>query len=85
MLTQDEQTRLSRQCADILARLQQGPATNDELSRISRKYTSRISDLRQRGYVVICTRQDHKSGLTEYRLELTVPPLQAALFREMEA
>lgn len=69
MLTADDQARLSRQCADILARLQQGPATNDELSRISRKYTSRISDLRQRGYGVTCTRQDHKSGLTVYRLD----------------
>ena len=60
--------RLSRQCAAILARLEQGPATNDELSRIARKYTGRISDLRHAGYDVRCTSQDRTTGLAVYEL-----------------
>ena len=61
------QKRLSGQCAAILARLRQGPATNRELSAISLKYTSRTSDLRAAGYAIRCTRQ-YDSGLTVYEL-----------------
>lgn len=64
-----EQRRLSKQSAEILARLQQGPATNSELAKIALKYTSRISDLRKAGYnVQVCSR-DGATGLTVYRLE----------------
>jgi hypothetical protein len=42
--------RLTGQNLAILERLRRGPATNDELIRISRKYTSRTSDLRKAGY-----------------------------------
>jgi hypothetical protein len=58
--------RVAGQNAALLARLQRGPATNDELIRISRKYTSRISDLRAAGYTIVCERLN--GGLTEYTL-----------------
>ena len=63
---QDER-RLSGQNATILHLLRQGSCTNDELARISRKYTSRISDLRAAGHKVVCTRL--QGGLTMYTLE----------------
>lgn len=66
----EEKARLSRQCAEILGRLQQGPVTNLELSRIALKYTSRISDLRARGHVVVVQSRDHSTGLVVYALEL---------------
>lgn len=58
--------RLSRQCALILEMLTLRPHTNEELSRVSLKYTSRISDLRANGYSIECTRLD--GGLTMYAL-----------------
>ena len=61
--------RLSKQCHAILARLQQGPATNRELSMIALKYTNRISELRQAGYKVPCVSQDHATGLSVYELQ----------------
>ena len=63
-----ERPRLSRQCRLILERLRRGPATNDQLAQISRKYTSRISDCRKAGYMITCVRQDHRTGLTLYML-----------------
>lgn len=67
--------RLRGQNAEILARLEQGPVTNDQLSQIARKYTSRISDVRKYlqewkpGWQIINTPLG--GGLTEYRLERT--------------
>jgi hypothetical protein len=63
-----EHRRLSRQCAAILARLEQGPATNRDLAGLSLKYTSRISDLRKAGYQVAVTDHDRGSGRTVYAL-----------------
>ena len=64
-------SRLTGQNAVILARLERGPATNDELSRISRKYTSRISDVRawlqRHGKTIVCQRG--VGGLNTYRIE----------------
>lgn len=60
------QARLSRQCALILARLQQGPATNRELCDIALKYNARISELRAAGYVVVCASEDRATGLSIY-------------------
>jgi hypothetical protein len=65
----DEKPRLSKQCQAILDLLRQRPATNDELSRMARKYTSRISDLRAAGYVISVIEHNHKTGVTRYRLE----------------
>lgn len=74
-----ELARLSRQCQDIVAVLSRGTATNQELSRISLKYTSRISDLRKRGWNVQVVDRDVKRGITWYAL---VPQqgTQASLF-----
>lgn len=63
-----ERERTEDQCHRIIERLKQGPATNDELSAIARKYTSRISDLRKAGYVIECFDRNHATGLTRYRL-----------------
>ena len=63
----EDAPRLKGQNAAILERLRRGPATNDELIRISRKYTSRTSDLRKAGYRITCERLE--GGLTLYRLE----------------
>lgn len=69
----EDRHRLTGQNAVILARLQQGPATNVELSDLSLKYTSRISDLRAAGYRITCRRIRRGGpifdGLTEYTLE----------------
>lgn len=65
-LTDDDKGRLNAQCGQILDRLSRGPATNEELSQIALKYTSRISDLRKRGHRIDCTRQGR--GLTRYSL-----------------
>jgi hypothetical protein len=66
-VTEKDKPRLKGQNAAILERLKLGPATNDELSRIARKYTSRISDIRAAGHKVICERA--QDGLCWYRLE----------------
>lgn len=65
-MTPSDHKRLSRQCADILAMLRRGSCTNRELAAVSLKYTSRVSDLRDAGYVIECERLD--GGLTRYRL-----------------
>ena len=62
------QRRLSKQCAAILDRLQQGPATNSELARLALSYTRRLSDLREAGYTVDCYQRDEQTGLNWYRL-----------------
>lgn len=62
-----ELRRLSRQCDRILDRLRRGPATNRELATIALKYTGRISDLRNAGYVIDCE-IDRADGLARYRL-----------------
>jgi hypothetical protein len=82
MLTAIERPRLSRQCAAILARLEQGPATNRDLAGLSLKYTSRISDLRKAGYQVAVTDHDRGSGRTVYALipQTERPAQQVSLF-----
>lgn len=67
-LVPEERPRLSGQNQAILERLRRGPATNDELARIARKYTSRISDLRAHGYDVRMVEHDHATGITRYQL-----------------
>lgn len=65
-LTNEDAPRLNNQCQRILDRLRAGPATNDDLSALSLKYTGRISDLRKAGHVIRCTRIG--GGLTRYEL-----------------
>ena len=65
----DAKPRLSRQCKMIVNRLKAGSAYNGELAKISRKYTSRISDIRKEGIPIKATCIDRKTGLWEYGLE----------------
>lgn len=58
--------RLTGQNLAILERLRKGPATNVELAQVAMKYTSRISDIRAKGYRIDCERLD--GGVTRYRL-----------------
>lgn len=64
--------RLSRQCRQIYSLLKERTATNDELAKIARKYTSRISDIRAvinpRGEDVVVLERDYQSGLVVYGL-----------------
>ena len=63
-----ETPRLSKQCATMLERLRQGPATNHELARIGLKYTSRISDLRAAGYDIQIVGKNTETGERTYAL-----------------
>jgi hypothetical protein len=66
-----EAKRLSAQCRTMLDAFRAAGVdgmTNDDLARISRKYTSRISDLRAAGYEVRIIAQNFKTGLVVYRL-----------------
>jgi hypothetical protein len=64
----EDRPRLTRQCRQLLERLQHGAATNRELAAVSLKYTSRISDLRQAGYDVRVVERNHSTGMTLYAL-----------------
>ena len=74
-ITPQDRERLSHQCALILARLEQGSASNRELAAISLKYTSRVSDLREAGYSIDCVRG--RDGLNVYVLVPRVPSVPA--------
>ena len=63
-----ERQRLSRQCREILERLQRGPASSAELNRIAFRYSARIHELRKAGYEIRLTDHDHESGVTWYAL-----------------
>lgn len=59
--------RLIRQARAILARLEQGPATNRELNDLAFSYRLRLSEIRQAGYDVQC--EEHAAtGVSVYRL-----------------
>jgi hypothetical protein len=60
--------RLSRQCAEIVALLNRGPATNRWLADIALNYSGRISDLRHRGFDIRVIERDHGNGLVWYAL-----------------
>lgn len=60
--------RTQGQCDQMLQRLRAGRVSNVELAKISLKYTSRISDLRKRGYVIANEDYDYASGVSYYRL-----------------
>jgi hypothetical protein len=65
-----EQTRLSGQNARILARLEHGDMTRDEIAAIGRNVTARVSDLRAylkpQGRNVKCVEHNRKTGFTRY-------------------
>lgn len=64
----DEIKRLTGQSYKIIDRLSDGPVTNDELTKVARKFCARLTDLRKNGYVIICYRKEYESGLTHYYL-----------------
>ncbi len=76
----ETEPRLDSQCDRMLARLQKGAATNVELSAISLKYTSRVTDLRQLGHEIACEKR--VGGLTVYRLvpKRDTPSVQLEMF-----
>lgn len=47
-----EVRRLTGQNADVLRALRRGPQSASALAAIALKYTSRISDLREAGYII---------------------------------
>ena len=63
-----DRARVRGQCLRILERLERGPTTNSEMIEVMHvyKYTSRISDLRELGYIIECT--PLHDGVHEYRL-----------------
>lgn len=67
-LSRPERKRLSRQNSEILARLEQGPATRRELTEIALNVTARVSELRRHGYNVQVIERDYDSGRTVYAL-----------------
>lgn len=67
-LPEAEKPRLSSQCRQILERLQQGVASNVDLSNIALKYTSRISDLRKSGFRIEVKERNHETGVVTYEL-----------------
>lgn len=73
-VSREEAPRLSKQCAAILQRLEQGPATNVQLAAIALKYTSRLSDIRAwltasgDSRQVECYHQNKKTGESWYQL-----------------
>ena len=77
----EERTRLSRQCEDLLRLLECGPATNRQLAERSLKYTSRISELREAGYVIEPVSHDHATGLVTYELRGRIHDGQLPLLR----
>jgi len=72
-----EATRLQGQNAQILALLEKRPASNDELSRIARKYTGRLSEIRAwlkpQGKTIVIVDRNHGTGLVVY----AIGPLEA--------
>jgi hypothetical protein len=63
--------RLDNQCRRILKLLKERGnegATNYELARYALKYTSRISDLRDSGWRILCTAEDLPRGVYRYTL-----------------
>lgn len=60
--------RVSRQSAEILARLQRGRASNRELVGIAQRFGARIHDLRTAGHDVRIVEREHESGEVWYGL-----------------
>lgn len=66
--------RLNRQCREILARLEQGPATNSELVQIAQRFGARIQELRVAGCEIEVTKLDTKRGINQYTLTKGIDP-----------
>lgn len=68
-LPEREHERLTRQAGLVLARLQEGPATNMELIPISTRFSARIHELRKKGYIIDTDYLSRDKGLTQYTLK----------------
>jgi hypothetical protein len=75
----DDAARVSKQAAAILTALLEQPQPNTRLVQISRKYSSRLAELRDAGWQVECYNRDHKTGLAMYRLLNREPSLRTYL------
>jgi hypothetical protein len=60
---------MSHACQEILTHITGRWASSIELAELSRKYTSHLSELRQRGYQIDTQRSD--GGWLDYRLHET--------------
>lgn len=65
------------QCYSIINLLKKGRASNVQLTRASgaKSLTRRISDLREKGYNIICTEKDNERGITWYELDSEKEPI----------
>lgn len=62
-------SRVSNQCAQILALFQSGRRIEaGELTQIARQYNARIYELREAGHNIVNVKQDKKLGLSWYEL-----------------
>ena len=68
-VVREAKPRLSRQCREIVALLERGPATNRELSQIAQRFGARLKDLRAAGYVIETTPVSHERGVFLYTLK----------------
>lgn len=68
-LPAEAKPRLTRQAVAVLARLEQGPATNMELIPIATRFSARIYDLRKAGYIIETDMLDSSNGITLYTLK----------------
>jgi hypothetical protein len=79
--------RLANQCRRILALLKERGnegATNYELAKFALKYTSRISDLRDSGWRILCTAEDLPRGIYRYTLLGRTPSGKRELFNSQD-
>lgn len=67
-LVEEEKPRLSRQSEQILALLEDGPATNVQLMQVAQRFGARIHDLRHAGYDVRIESRNRATGLVTYTL-----------------
>ena len=67
-LPKEMQPRLSKQAQAVLARLEQGPASNIELIPISTRFGARVYDLRKAGYIIDMD-MDRAKGISIYTLK----------------
>jgi hypothetical protein len=61
--------RLQGKARQVLALLRDGDRTNRELvDAVGHRFGGRISDLRKRGFVILCLNENHATGEATYRL-----------------
>ena len=84
VLTDEDRTRVSLQSGRILALLKAGPVTTSELAAVALKYSSRISDLREDGWIIQCRRGDGGNNVYALLGRRSESTLQAAACADCE-